>query len=224
MKFKRKKIFITGIGGYVGSALAQKLSPAYDVVGYGHLGDKVVLSKLLGSRVKLVEGDITNAYAILKASRGAYAVIHTAAPTTEKFCKEHPWEAVQAIVRGTAIVRDVVVKNKIPLLIHFSSQAVYSNFKVRSMPLRESMELLPDSLYGAFKAEAEWELTQNKRGRMFPVRLFCGLPIFTGAALEFFGIMSRMCLRVKLKTGSLFVSTEARNALILCMFGTLFGL
>ena len=158
----KKKIFITGIGGYVGSAVAVFLSKNYDVIGFGHGKNFGVLRKALPKGAKLVSGDITDKEKLLRASRGAYAIIHTASPTTEKYCIEHPSQAAHSIVAGTRVVYEATVKNKVPLFVHFSTQAVYGNFKRRPLPLRENMELAPDTMYGALKAEAECEITGHQ--------------------------------------------------------------
>src|SRR3989344_688985 len=163
---QKKKILITGAGGYVGATIAEALRDDYEVVGFGHPPCATAEAKggtrspnaTDGQSARIVEGDVTDCKALSRAARGAYAIIHTASPTKESWCKEHPYEALRAIVYGTRNVRRAAEEHKIPLVIHFSTQAVYSNFAKRPLPLREDMELKPDTFYGALKALAEEEL------------------------------------------------------------------
>lgn len=155
---KKKKVLITGAGGYVGSTLADILKDEYDVLGFGHETE--------------VGGDITDYKALLRVICGSFAVIHTASPTNGAYCKENPYEALRAIVYGTRNVRRAVEENKVPLLIHFSTQAVYSNFAKRPLPLRETLELKPDTLYGALKAAAEDELSGGNAIILRPANIY----------------------------------------------------
>ena len=155
----KRHIVITGIGGYVGSAVARQfVAEGLEVAGIGHDDNFPILEKYFGDSGKLVAGDITDEKKLREAFQGMDAVIHTASPTTEKFCTEKPWEAFQTIIYGTRAVRNVVQELKIPLLIHLSTQAVYMNFKPRELPLTEEMEPRPDTVYGALKFAAEIEL------------------------------------------------------------------
>src|SRR3989344_9235302 len=152
---KRKKILITGAAGYVGATLVATLNGEYEVVGFGHPS----LHKAMEGQVaRIIKGDVADYKALSRAAKGAYAIIHTASPTKESWCNEHPYEALRTIVYGTRNVRRIAEENKVPLVIHFSTQAVYSNFAKRPLPLREDMELKPDTFYGALKALAEEEL------------------------------------------------------------------
>ena len=144
---RREKILITGAGGYVGATIAAFLKgerkDEYEVVGFGHNAE--------------IDKDIRDYAALSRAVKGAYAIVHAASPTKDTWCKEHPYEALQTIVIGSRNVRRVAEERKVPLVIHFSTQAVYSNFAKRPLPLREDMALLPDTFYGALKALAEGE-------------------------------------------------------------------
>ncbi len=154
-----QKIVITGIGGYVGSAIAHNLiAEGRRIVGFGHDENFSILEKNFGDMIELVAGDITDEKKIMGTLRGADAVIHTASPTTEKFCIERPWEAFQTIVYGTRAVLRAVQELQISPLIHFSTQAVYMNFKPRELPLQEDVEPKPDTVYGVLKLAAEREL------------------------------------------------------------------
>jgi UDP-glucose 4-epimerase len=156
-----RTVLVTGAGGYVGGALVAHLAAGgHRVVGYGHDGTFARLARALPGTVTLVAGDLTDRDEIRRAVSGVAAVVHAASVTGEASCRRDPLRAVQTIVRGTRNVVDAVLEHGVPVLVHLSTYAVYSTFRERPMPLAEDAELTPDDMYGALKAEAEWEASR----------------------------------------------------------------
>lgn len=153
---RSRKILITGIGGYICSNIAVRLMNRHRLVGVGR-GEKFpVLKEIFGERVELREADIADRETLQKYSKGAEIIIHGVSPQTERFCQEHPKEARRVIVEGTKVIADIAEKQG-AFLVHLSTLAVYSTHRERPMPLKEDSELMPDTNYGLFKAEAEKE-------------------------------------------------------------------
>jgi UDP-glucose 4-epimerase len=147
------RVVVTGIGGYVPSNIALRMSERCRVVGVGR-ATKFPLLRRLSERVELFEADVADRDALAAACRGADVVIHGAGPIVERWCAENPDEARRVIVEGTRVVSEAARRER-ATLVHLSTLSVYSTHRVRPQPVDEESELLPDTVYGTLKAEAE---------------------------------------------------------------------
>ena len=152
-------VLITGIGGYVGSAVLSVIPVRYRVVGFGRGRNFDVarrIAKERGLTLALIRGDIADPWTVRHAAGAVNAVVHTAGIVGNNACLKDPWEAMRVNIRGArSLVEAIGSRTR---LIHISTQSVYGTFAERPMPLRETMRMQPDDLYGATKAEAEWEI------------------------------------------------------------------
>jgi UDP-glucose 4-epimerase len=148
------RVVITGIGGYIPSNIALAMSSSREVVGVGRATKFPFLRSVFGDRVKLVESDIADAARIGEVCRGADVVIHGAGPIVERWCAENEDEARRVIVRGTEVASEAAGRSG-AMLVHLSTLSVYSTHLVREQPVCEDSELLPDTVYGSLKTEAE---------------------------------------------------------------------
>lgn len=148
-----KNIFITGGGGYVGSALTDYLIKkgfnvtVYDLFLYGK---DVFASK---KNLSLVEGDIRNLELLKSKLKGHDAVIHLACISNDPSFELNPnlgksinLDAFEPLVKASR-------EAKIQRFIYASSSSVYGVKKEKNVS--EEMSLQPLTDYSKFKADCE---------------------------------------------------------------------
>ena len=148
------RVFITGIGGLLGSNLAKFL------IGQGHeIGG---VDNMIGGGddnipdgVDFHEGDITDTKLMKKLIEGYEVVFHAAALPYEGLSVFSPAVTVNSIVSGTVSVASAVIHNKVRLLINCSSMARYGD---QTPPFTEDLPTKPVDPYGLAKVQAEEHL------------------------------------------------------------------
>lgn len=150
------KVLITGVAGFIGSHLADKLrSLGSEVVGLddfsnGYMENLSTLKKDAG--FELVRGDILNIKDLSKACKGVDSVVHMAAQSSVPRSTENPVRDFELNVQGTLNVLECTRNADIGTVIFASSSTVYGN---AALPTPEDHPLRPISNYGASKAAAE---------------------------------------------------------------------
>ncbi|MFN2597842.1 MAG: NAD-dependent epimerase/dehydratase family protein [Pyrinomonadaceae bacterium] len=157
------RIVIVGGGGFIGSALAKRLSARHECVCFGHGGRFAELRERVGGTVEYAGGDITDADALSDVLRGADAVVHTAGAGGEADCLADPARSLLAHVYGTQMLAREAQRSNVARLVFTSTIAVYGTHRARPMPLAEDAEPAPDEFYGALKACAERALVDSGR-------------------------------------------------------------
>lgn len=150
------RALVTGVAGFVGSHLAERLRAMdIDVVGIDDFsnGLKENISGL-GSdrRFQLVRGSILNDGALSKAFEDVDSVFHMAAQPSVARSNSEPWFDFQENALGTFNVLEAARKNSVKTVIFASSSTVYGSAK---LPTSEDEAIAPISNYGASKAAAE---------------------------------------------------------------------
>lgn len=153
---KASKVFITGVAGFLGSHLAERIhSFGPEVVGLDNFSGGYIenLSSLEGSkRFELAKGDILNPKDLSKASKGLDMVFHFAAQSSVPKSTEDPVRDFEINVQGTLNVLECARKADIETVIFASSSTVYGG---AALPTPEDHPLLPISNYGASKVAGE---------------------------------------------------------------------
>jgi len=155
------KVLITGILGFIGSHLAEKLvDSGYEVYGVArHVANRNM--EVIGNIAKditLVSGDITDYASICNATKAVTPniIVHLAALSPVRDSFERPFEYQQANLVGTMNVAHALLELPDPQtrkLVAASTAEVYGLQEKK--PLKESSCLKPSSPYAVSKAAAD---------------------------------------------------------------------
>ena len=156
----KKKIFITGGAGYVGSKLVPKLLDlGYEVTVLDLMiyGDNVLENH---DKLTKIKGDIRNKNLLERTIPGHDSLIHLACISNDPSFELNPslgksinYDAFEPLIK-------VSVKNKINRFIYASSSSVYGIKKEKNVT--EDMRLEPLTDYSKFKGECEKILNSYK--------------------------------------------------------------
>ena len=156
----KKKVLVTGAGGFIGSHLVERLVEAgasvRAFVRYNSRADPGLLrmaSPETVSKLELIGGDLRDSDAIRKAVEGCEYVFHLGALIAIPYSYLHPVEVAESNLMGTLNVlmacRDLGVQR----LIHTSTSEVYGT--ARTPMIDESHPLQGQSPYSASKIGAD---------------------------------------------------------------------
>ena len=144
---KRHTIVVTGVAGFIGSNLADRLlAEGHRVIGIDNLAYGVLEQVPAG--VDFHQVDIRDR-AILPLFRGADAVFHLAAKNCISDCQQDPAETADINVLGSVNVFEACVQGRVRKLVYAESSAVYEGST--RFPMPESA-FAPQSFYALSKA------------------------------------------------------------------------
>lgn len=158
--WSKKKVLVTGAGGFVGSHLVERLAAegarVRAFVRYNSRGDPGLLRLLppeVFSRIEVIAGDLRDQQAVRAAVEGCQAVFHLGAMISIPYSYLHPLEVAETNFIGTLNIllacRDLGVER----LIHTSTSEVYGT--TRHAPISEAHPLQGQSPYSASKIGAD---------------------------------------------------------------------
>src|SRR5436309_1351398 len=147
-------VFITGVAGFIGSNLADRLlETGHSVVGFDNLstGQREFISQAARHpKFRLVEGDNLDSAALSKAMAGCDAVFHLAANADVRFGLEHPAKDVQPNTMATFNVLEAMRSNGVKQIAFSSTGSVYG--EAIQIPTPEDHPFpIQTSLYAASK-------------------------------------------------------------------------
>ena len=139
-------ILITGVAGFIGSNLAERLlGEGYRVVGLDNLSygvDSQIPANVEFYQKDIRDPDLENLFS------GIDYVYHLAAKNCISDCQEDPLDTVSINVLGTLNILEYCKKAKIKKIIYAESSAVYEG--TSSFPTKEEDEV-PESFYAISK-------------------------------------------------------------------------
>lgn len=143
------KMLVTGGAGFIGSNIVRRLLlDGHEVVVLDNLlsGHR---SNLNGLDCELIEGDIRDQAAVLRAVKGADTILHLAASVGNKRSIEHPFLDSDINVMGTLAVLEAARSAGVRKIVASSSAGIFGELK--TVPIREDHPVEPDTPYGASK-------------------------------------------------------------------------
>ncbi len=154
---------VTGIAGFIGSALAHSLLDrgervrGVDNFSTGHAANLADI----GSQIELVEADINDSVSMSRACRGVDYVLHQAAiPSVPRSVKD-PVESNRANVDGTLSLLIAARDANVKRVIYASSSSLYGD--TPTLPKHEGMMPAPISPYAVAKLSGEYYMASFYR-------------------------------------------------------------
>ena len=173
MKMK-KKVLVTGAGGFIGSHLTEKLSASgYSVRAFIHYNSRNSWGWLESSKCKknieIITGDIRDADIVRHAMRDIEIVFHLAALIGIPYSYRSPEAYVQTNINGSLnifqIAKDLAVKK----IVLTSTSEIYGT--AQAVPIAEVHPINPQSPYAATKAAADLLAMSFYRSFNLPVAI-----------------------------------------------------
>jgi UDP-glucose 4-epimerase len=170
-----QSIFVTGAGGFIGSALVDRLlTDGNTVVGWDDFSTgqrQFVAGALRHSRYRLVEGDNLDLPALTCAMAGCDTVFHLAANADVRFGLNHPSKDLRQNILATFNVLEAMRANGIKRIGFSSTGSVYGEATMIPTP-EDAPFPIQTSLYGASKVASESLIQAYSEGFGFEGYIF----------------------------------------------------
>lgn len=182
MKWRGRRVLITGAGGFIGSHLTERLvaegATVRALVHYNALGSSGWLDDSRArAEIEIVAGDVVDRDSVRQAMRGMETVFHLAALIGIPYSYQAPASYVRTNVEGTLNVLQAALELKTERVVHTSTSEVYGT--ARYVPIDEGHPLRGQSPYSASKIGAD------KMAEAFHCAF--GVPIVTVRPFNTFG-------------------------------------
>lgn len=158
--WKKKKVLVTGAGGFIASHLVEKLvdlgSEVTCFIRYNSRGDIGMINLLPEEKRKklcIIAGDLRDSDAMRDATMDKDVVFHLGALISIPYSYVHPREYVETNIIGTLNILTSSLRNKVGKIVHTSTSEVYGT--ARYVPIDEEHPLQGQSPYSASKIGAD---------------------------------------------------------------------
>ena len=152
------KFFITGVAGFIGSSLADRLlSDGHNVIGYDNFStglEEFITFAEQNKNFSLVRGDVLDIPLLTKTMRGAEFIFHLAANADVRFGTEHPNKDFEQNTIATFNVLEAMRANNIHRIAFSSTGSIYGEPEIFPTPENAPFPI-QTSLYGASKLAGE---------------------------------------------------------------------
>lgn len=160
MRVNKKRVLITGAGGFIGSHLTERLvelgASLKAFVRYNSRNDWGLLELLprekLGE-IEVIMGDLRDNHAIRRAAEDMEIIFHLGSLIAIPYSYIHPSEVIETNVLGTLNILNAARENGVGKLIHTSTSEVYGT--AQYVPIDEKHPLQGQSPYSASKIGAD---------------------------------------------------------------------
>jgi nucleoside-diphosphate-sugar epimerase len=159
------KVLVTGGAGYVGAELVDELVVAGHAVRVLDVllhGQEDVAERLASLDVELLRADVRDRDARRRALQGIEGVVHLAAIVGDPACARDPELSNAVNVAGTLAVVEDARAAGVERLIFASTCSNYGRMADPTVPIDESGELRPISLYAEQKVAMERSLLETE--------------------------------------------------------------
>jgi len=151
------KICITGVAGFLGSHLADRMIElGYEVIGIDNLDGGLIEN--VNSKVKFYKENCNNLEKMKILMKDCDVVFHGACTAHDGFSLFAPYHITNNTFQITMSVLSAAVSNKVKKFIYCSSMARYG--AQPQIPYKECMECLPTTPYGVAKYASELVIKQ----------------------------------------------------------------
>ena len=161
------RVAVTGGAGYIGALASRELVAAgHEVRALDLLlhGQTQLADELESEGVELIRGDVRDPDARRRLLDGAKAVVHLAAIVGDPACAADPEKAEEINVGATRALLNDAVDAGTNRIVFASTCSNYGRMADPTIPIDETAELAPVSLYAEQKVAVERELLEGDHG------------------------------------------------------------